>query len=94
MSLNNINQTKPNLFPGHNHLLSTGTDDLTLITKVKGHQHRWLAGGYNLEIGHFRSSTMVVTWWIVAFRRTVYVTSVNNSVYTLCRLAVQGLHEV
>ena len=50
------------LFPGHNHLLTTGTDDSTLITtqasvrviiKVKRHQHRWLAGGYNLEVGHF-----------------------------------------
>ena len=24
------------------------------IIKVSGHQHRWLAGGYDLEIGHFR----------------------------------------
>ena len=24
------------------------------IIKVKGHQHRWLAGGYDLEIGHLR----------------------------------------
>ena len=23
------------------------------IIKVSGHQHRWLAGGYDLEIGHF-----------------------------------------
>ena len=40
------------LFPGHNHLLTTGIDDPTLliiaraparvITKVKGHQYRWL----------------------------------------------------
>ena len=29
------------LFPGHNHLLTTGADDLTLIIKVKGH-HWWL----------------------------------------------------
>ena len=51
------------LFPGHNHLLTTSADDPTslitarvpvrVIIKVKGHQHRWLAGGYNLEIGHF-----------------------------------------
>ena len=40
------------LFPGHNHLLTTGIDDLTLI-KVKGHPYRWLAGGYDVEIGHF-----------------------------------------
>ena len=46
------------LCPGHNHLLTTSTDDLSLagarvIIKVKGHQHRWLAGGDDLEIGHF-----------------------------------------
>ena len=46
------------LFPGHNHLLTTGTDDPTLWLlpkhqRVKGHQYRWLAGGYDLEIGHF-----------------------------------------
>ena len=42
------------------HLLTTITDDpsLTLastqaIIKVSGHQHHWLAGGYDLEIGHF-----------------------------------------
>ena len=23
------------------------------IIKVSGHQYRWLAGGYDLEIGHF-----------------------------------------
>ena len=23
------------------------------MIKVLGHQHRWLAGGYDLEIGHF-----------------------------------------
>ena len=46
------------LFPDHNHLLTTGADDLTLIfarvparviIKVSGHQYRWLAGGYDLE---------------------------------------------
>ena len=48
------------LFPGHNHLLTTFTLIITLagtwvIIKVSGHQHRWLAGGYDLEIGHFRT---------------------------------------
>ena len=43
------------LFPGHNHLLTTGTDDPSLngtrtIIKVSGHQYRWLAGGHDLEI--------------------------------------------
>ena len=50
------------LFPGHNHLLTTGADDSTLIivgaptaviSEVSGHQHRRLAGGYDLEIGQF-----------------------------------------
>ena len=35
-----------------------GTDDPPLadawaIIKVSGHQYWWLAGGYDLEIGHF-----------------------------------------
>ena len=51
------------LFPSHNHLLTTGTDDPTLWLlpslvlqariKVSGHQYWWLTGGYDLEIGHF-----------------------------------------
>ena len=46
------------LFQGHNHLLTTGTDNCSLadaqvIIKVSGHQQQWLAGGYDLEIGHF-----------------------------------------
>ena len=51
------------LFPGHNHLLTNDADGphtlmiaratVRVITKVSGHQHRWLAGGYDLEIGHF-----------------------------------------
>ena len=47
------------LFPGHIHLLTTDTEDPSLagaqaIIKVSGHQYRWLAGGYNLDIGHFQ----------------------------------------
>ena len=46
------------LFPGHNHLLTIGTDDPSLsgawvIIKVSGHQYQLLAGGYDLEIRHF-----------------------------------------
>ena len=46
------------LFPGLNHLLTTGTDETSLsgtraIIKVKGHQYQWLAGGYDLEIAQF-----------------------------------------
>ena len=39
------------LFPGHNHLLTTA--GIQTIIKVSGHQYWWLAGGYDLEIGHF-----------------------------------------
>ena len=52
--------SKNALFPGHNYLLTTSTDDTLAITldggwavpkiKVLGHQYRWLAGGYHLEI--------------------------------------------
>ena len=46
------------LFPGHNHLVTTGSVDPSLtgarvIIKVSGHQHWWLADGYDPEIGHF-----------------------------------------
>ena len=50
--------SKDVLFTGHNHLLTTGTDDPSLagawaIIKVSGHPYRWFSGGYNLVIGHF-----------------------------------------
>ena len=54
--------SKDVLCRGHNHLLTTGADGLTLIIaraptrvmiKVKGHQHWCLAGDYDLEIGPF-----------------------------------------
>ena len=46
------------LYPGYNHWLITNTDDRSLagtwaIIKGLGHQYQWLAGGYDLEIGHF-----------------------------------------
>ena len=46
------------LFPGHNHLLTTGIDDPSLadaqlIIKVSSHQYWWLTGGYDLKKGHF-----------------------------------------
>ena len=49
-----LSTSKNVLFPGHNHLLTTSADDpalLRVITKVKGLQHPWLAGGYDLEVG-------------------------------------------
>ena len=55
------------LFPGHNHLLTSDTDDPSLIgvwvsgDKVSGHQYWWLAGGYDLKIGHFKKW---LAWWL------------------------------
>ena len=40
------------LFAGHNHLLTAGTG-AWVIVKMSGHQYWWLAGGYDLEVGHF-----------------------------------------
>ena len=41
---------------------------------MKGHQYLWLASGYNLETGHFlQVASMVTTWWIEAFLRSVVV---------------------
>ena len=60
-------------FPGHNHLLTTDTDDASIagawaIIKVLGHQYRWLAGGYDLEIGHLVDSGFFAqckyTWFL------------------------------
>ena len=54
------------LFPGRNHLLTTGADDPSLagaqvIIKVLDHQHQWLVGGYDLELGHFQRW---IAWWL------------------------------
>ena len=57
------------------------------IIKMSGHQHRWLAGGYDLEIGHFLEvDSMVVTWWIVAFLRSVTWTALNNP--AICKQSI------
>ena len=55
------------LFPGHNHLLTTSTDDPSItgapaIIKASGHQYWWLAGGHDLEkkLGHFWKW---LAWW-------------------------------
>ena len=54
------------LFPGLNQLLTTGTDDPSLtaawaMIKVSGHQYWWLAGGYDLQIGHLQKW---LAWWL------------------------------
>ena len=56
--------------PDHNHLLTIDTDEPSLagvqvIIKALSHQYWWLAGGFDLEIGHFLEvASMVVTWCI------------------------------
>ena len=66
--------SKTVVIPGHNHLLTTSADDPSLAgtqaikKSVSGHQHRWLAGGYDPENRTFLEvASMVVAWWIVAF---------------------------
>ena len=74
-----LTTSKNVLFPGYNHLLTTGADDPSLAgdrvkTNVSGHQHRWLTGGYDLEIGHFE-------WWIVALLRSDSCEANDNEHY-------------
>ena len=73
-----LTTSKSVLFPGHNHLLTTGTDDPSLagwrfgINQSVGLSvpvvNRWLwpGNGSFLEV-----ASMVVTWWIVAFRAVI-----------------------
>ena len=69
------------LFPGHNYLLTTVTDDPSLVStraiiKVLGYQYWWLAGGYDLKNRiSLGVASMVVIWWIVAFLRSVFGTT-------------------
>ena len=52
---------------------------MRVIVKVKGYEKRWLAGGYDLEIGHILGvASMVFTWWTVAFC-SVFVTCAHNN---------------
>ena len=60
------------LFPGPNHLLTTSTDDPTLViaqaSAIEGPSvpvvSRWLGPGNRTCL---EAASMVVTWWIVAF---------------------------
>ena len=61
--------SKTVLFPGHIHLLTNGTIDLTLWLspehqQVKGHQYRWLAGGW-LWPGNMTFLEWLA-WWLPA----------------------------
>ena len=52
-------------------MLITGAGARVII-KVPGHQHQWLAGGYDLEIGHLLEvDNMVVSFWMVVFVHSV-----------------------
>ena len=78
-------RSKNVLLPGHNHLLTTGTDDPLLagalvIIKVLGHQHWWLDPG-NRTFSEVAS--MVVTWWIVFFCM-VFVAKYSKAVFLCC----------
>ena len=49
-TIHQLTTSKNVQFPGHNHLLTTGTDDSSFWLspehqQVKGHQHRWVAVG-------------------------------------------------
>ena len=73
-----LSTSKNVLFPGHNHLLTTGADDPTLIiaqtpaSESEGSSatvvSRWFWPGNRtfLEV-----NSMVVSWWIVAFLPSV-----------------------
>ena len=66
-----LSTSKNALFPGYNQMLTTDADDPSLLSinlagawaiiKMSGYQHRWLAGGYDLEMGHFYRW---VAWWL------------------------------
>ena len=49
---------------------------MRVIIKLKGHQHRWLAGGYDMEIGHFQRW---IAWWIVAFLVQILIKHTHTS---------------
>ena len=91
-----LSTSKNVLFPGHNHLLTTGADDHSLagarvIFKVLGRQHRWSAGGYDLKIGYFLEvDSMVANRWIVVLLPCVIhitvVWSIHDSNTRLCEV--------
>ena len=78
-------------FPGHNHLLTNGTDDPTLWV-LPERQYRWVAGGYDVEIGHFRSGYLVDRAF---FWRCVIATCPfhNNSISSAAQRSYHLLHE-
>ena len=62
------------LFPGHNHLITTGTDDALIIAKCQRSEGSsvpvvsgWLWSGKKTFLD---VAGMVVTWWILAFLRS------------------------
>ena len=57
-----LSPSKNALFQGHNHLLATGTDDLT------DYRERHIV----------TRASIVVTWWIVDFLRSEYYHAVGG----------------
>ena len=58
------------LFSGHNHLLTTSTDDPSFacaraIIKVWGHQYRWLAGGLTWKYELLEVASYTACWLLV-----------------------------
>ena len=89
--------SKKVLFPGHNHLLTTGTDDLALWLSPERQRvictgvSRWLWSGNRpfLEV-----AGTVVTWWIVAFLRSAILYALIKYVLTYKRTSWVHSHTV
>ena len=47
--------------PGNHHTSENAGAQLQVIIKLLDHQHWWLVGGYDLEIGHFERW---LAWWL------------------------------
>ena len=90
-----LSTSKNVLFPGHNHLLTTRADDLTLliisrapawvVIKVKSHQHWWTS----LEV-----DSMVVALWIVTFLSSVLHSILLNTMYSTYHTGRKAAHAI
>ena len=76
------------LFTGHNHLLTTGTEDSALYLLPECHRGaRWLWPGNRTCL---EEASMVVTWWIVAFLHIDYqnICCITNTLRLLRYIAI------
>ena len=80
--------SKSVLFPGHNHLLTTGTDDLTLWLWLTGDY--WSEGSSALMVSRLlwpgnRTFLEVVSWWIVHFfAHCLYYRYLSSGLISVC----------